>query len=96
MGGPAKIHALSLAGSAILALCLRVALGPQRSPHARPHRHFVAESFSRRGEPDAAAAVLEVVVDTNGSGTRTFSDADDDGIVDFNETIGGCSKPALA
>ena len=39
--------------------------------------------------PMRAAAVLEVVVDTNGSGTRTFSDADLDGIVDFNETIEG-------
>lgn len=39
--------------------------------------------------PVGAAAALEVVVDTNGSGTRTFSDADLDGIVDFNETIAG-------
>lgn len=39
--------------------------------------------------PIRAVAVLEVIIDTNGSGTRTFSDADLDGIVDFNETIAG-------
>jgi hypothetical protein len=39
--------------------------------------------------PLHAAAALEVVVDTNGSGSRTFSDADQDNVVDFNETIAG-------
>lgn len=36
-----------------------------------------------------ADAALEVIIDTNGSGSRTFSDADLDSIVDFNETVGG-------
>lgn len=39
--------------------------------------------------PIGATAALEVIVDTNGSGTRTFSDADLDGIIDFNETVSG-------
>jgi hypothetical protein len=36
-----------------------------------------------------AGAVLEVVLDTNGSGTETFTDVDGDGILDFNTTVGG-------
>jgi len=38
--------------------------------------------------PAASEAALEVVVDTGGSGSQTYNDADLDGVVDFNETIG--------
>jgi hypothetical protein len=38
--------------------------------------------------PTPADAALEVTIDTSG-GSQTFSDADLDGIVDFNATIGG-------
>lgn len=36
-----------------------------------------------------ADAAFEVTIDTNGGGSTTFSDADTDGVVDVNETIGG-------
>lgn len=56
----------------------------------QPLRGFLVATFLAVGPAVTPAdAVLEVVLDTNGSGTQTISDVDADGVVDFNTTVGG-------